>query len=449
MTAQTALNPPKDSGWRRIAPWLALAAALAAGMALRLVWLDDIEYKADEAWTWRHVVAAGRAEPMTWVGMPTSAGPENPGMSLWVFLPLRWLGEGPVDLARGVAWLGIASLAVWIAFACRCVPRSEREIWLWAAALSAVNPLSMLHERKIWPPSVFPLLVSLFIFCWWHRDRRLSAFCWGSLGSILAQINLSAAFFAAGFALWALLAERGRVAWKCWLVGSGLASLPLIPWFAHISTISSQPRLTTLKWTRLVEGKFLLRWISEPFGMGLDHALGNDYLDFLRQPVLAGKPTGLVGLLHLAAIGIGLVIAWRWLARWRQDRPASRTALVTASTPTGTICNAAFWGYGTLLTLTCLPIHRHYMIIVYSLEALWVAYAALGTRRVGEDAVRVSRRLLAGLVVVQLLISASFLKYVHAKQVIDGDYGVAFSAQSQIHRVEQARSDDRLGARTK
>lgn len=412
-----------------LAAWVALVAVIVVGIALRLVWLDDIEYKADEAWTWRHALAAGRTEPISWVGMPTSAGPENPGMSLWVFIPLRWLGGEPRDLALGVAWLSIAAIVVLVGFAWVRVPPAELEMWLWAGALYAVNPVSVLHHRKVWPPCVFPLLVSLFLACWWYRERRLGAFCWGALGSVVAQINLSAAFFAAGFALWSWLADRSRIAWKSWLAGSALASLPLVPWLLHVATVSTQPRLTTLKWTRILEGKFALRWITEPFGLGLDHALGDDYIDFLRQPVVAGTPTWLVGVLHLVALLLGLIIAWRASMSLRRQRPGWREVLVPAGSPTGLACNAAFWGYGILLTLTCLPMHRQYMIIVYPIEMLWVAYAALSVTRGDGKSLRIGRQLLAGLVVAQLLLSASFLSYVHVKQVIHGDYGVALGSQ--------------------
>jgi hypothetical protein len=408
--------------------WWALVAILAVGAVLRLVWLDDIEYKADEEWTWRHVHAAGTTEPLPWVGMPTSAGPENPGMSLWVFLPLRWLGDGPVELARGVALLSIAALVLMVVFACTVVPASERELWLWAAALWAVNPLSVVHHRKIWPPSTFALLATSFLICWWRRERRLSAFCWGILGSILAQINPSAGFFAAGFALLAWLSGRSRVAWWSWFAGSALGSLPLIPWLVHISTASTQPHVTTLKWTRVLEFKFFLRWLTEPFGMGLDHALGDDYVDFLRQPVIGDLPTWLVAFLHAMALAIAVTIGWRLLREWRQTRPNWRDVLIPTDTQTGLICNAAMWGYGILLTLTCLPMHRQYMIIAYSVELLWVAQAALHWAR-RPEALRTGRRLLAGLVVVQLLLTVSFLQYIHVKQVIYGDYGVAFRAQ--------------------
>jgi hypothetical protein len=417
--------------WPSAKVCLALAVVFAAGISLRLLWLDDIEYKADEAWTWRHASAAGRTEPLSWVGMPTSAGPENPGMSLWVFIPLAWLSDGPVDLARGVAWLGIASLVVWAWFACRIAPAGEREMWLWAAALSAVNPLSVVHHRKIWPNCVYPLLVSLLLICWYRRDRRASAFFWGVLGSCLTQINLSAGFFSLGFVIWAWFADRRRVAWKSWFLGSALASLPLIPWYHYITTVSKQPRLTTLKWARLLEFKFPLRWLTEPFGFGLDHALGDDWVDFLRQPVVAGVPTWLVALLHAAALATAVAIGCNWLKKWRHARTGWRATLFPADSFAGLVCSAAFWGYGVLLTLTCLPMHRQYMIVTYPIALLFVAFTALHLHRGDRPALATGRKLLAGLVVIELLISVSFVSFIHIKRDIRGDYGVALSAQRQ------------------
>lgn len=420
------------NGPRRGLVFLALAAVLAAGVVLRLLWLDDIEYKADEAWTWQHASAAGQSEPVPWVGMPTSAGPENPGMSLWVFMPLAWLSDSPVGMARGVAWLSIASIAVWLWFAFRLIPSGEREMWLWGAALSAVNPLSVLYHRKIWPNSVFPLLVSLFLICWYRRERRLSAFGWGVLGSVLTQINLSAGFFGLAFVVWAWFA-RTRVAWKSWFAGSVLASLPLLPWYHFIRTVSTQPRLSTLKLGRLLEFKFHTRWLIEPLGFGLDHALGNDLLDFLRQPVVGGVPTWLVAILHAAALVLGLAIGWNWFKKWRHEHPDWRAALFPANCFAALVSSTTFWGYGVLLTLTCLPIHRQYQIVAYPIEMLWVAYVALHLHRDDPRALSTGRKLLAGLVVIQLLLSFSFLSYVHGKRTIDGDYGVALSAQPAPH----------------
>ncbi|HVW38497.1 MAG TPA: hypothetical protein VHB99_14380, partial [Pirellulales bacterium] len=97
--------------------------------------------------------------------------------------------------------------------------------------------------------------------------------------------------------------------------------------------------------------------------------------------------------------------------------------------PTVMAQDIAMWGYGLLLTLTLTPIHRHYMIIAYPLEFLWVARMALGAQPDHSRRAMTGRALLAGMCVVQLLISASFLGYVHVKQQIRGDYGPVYRAQ--------------------
>ena len=457
---------PKPS----VTAWLALAFVVAIGGVLRLTWLGDIEYKADEAWTYRHAEAVGRSEPLSWVGMPSSAGPENPGMSLWAFVPLAWASGSPIGLASGVAWLSIASILLLIGFAACCVPASERESWLWAAALVSVNPLAVLHHRKIWPPCLLPVLIAMFLICWWYRRRPLAAMGWGTLGAVIGQIHLGAFFFTAGFALWSWLWQRGadgspapcarqpgspghcawhssaalatrpvspagqpqgpglprRVAWKSWLAGSVLASLPLIPWFIHVTTISTQPHLTTFKLARALEFKFVTRWLTEPLGIGLDHALGNDYIDFLRQPLVQQQPTYLVAALHLMSLAAGAIIGLRAIRHLRAQRIGWRGAFLSRGSATELMCNAALWGYGLLLTASCLPIHRHYMIIVYPLEALWLAHLSFSS----GGSVKASRRLLATMIVCQALLSASFLVYVHQKQTIDGDYGTAYRSQS-------------------
>lgn len=429
MNMSLASVSPTTRRWR-LAAWLGLAAVVAVGAGLRLAWVEDIEYKADEAWTFAHAQAIGRGESLDWVGMPSSAGPANPALSLWVFVPLSWLAEEPTGLARGVQWLSIASIVLLIGFAVRCVPRPDREAWLWAAALLAVNPVAVLHHRKIWPPCMLPLFIVLFLIAWWYRDRRPAAFLWGALGTLIGQVHVGAFFFTAGFLLWSWRSAERRSAWRSWLAGSLLGSLPMLPWLAHLISAPAQPQVTTLKLARIFECKFWIRWLTEPLGIGLDHSLGDDNLNFLRQPFVAGQATWLVAGLHLAGLVVGTVIVVRAVRRTRADQ----WKLFSAGTSTELACNAALWGYGLLLTLSCLPMHRHYMVIVYPIELLWFAWLALRTDGGQQAPPRLARSLLATLVAVELLITASFLAYVHQKQDIHGDYGVAWGAQDTIRK---------------
>jgi len=422
--------------WTNSKAWIAplgIVGSILLGALLRLAWVSDMEYKADEAWTFQHTQPEQGANGFSWLGMDSSVGPRNPGMSLWVFQILSKLtfAHDPTSLARAVQILAIAAIGILVWFACRCVPSGEREPWLWTAAILSVNPLAVLFERKIWPPSVLPIFVSLMLIAWWKRERLWGAFVWGLLGAWIGQIHMGAFFFAGGFAAWALLFDRKRVAWRGWLAGSFLGALSLVPWLAYMAKeMGSRPR-TPFGWQHVAECKFLIRWVTEPLGLGLDYSLDNDFADFLRSPILAGWPTYLVGILHGLVIAVGTFILVRAVMQlWHAHRAAARTAVPRSErSPTAFTLNAAFLGFGILLTLSCLPIHRHYMVIAYPFEILWLARLALCSGMPSVKALKLGRLLLATLCVAQFLITASFLVYVHVHQAIDGDYGVPYDAQ--------------------
>jgi hypothetical protein len=451
--------------------------ALVVGAGLRLVWPEDIEYKADEAWTFEH----SRDAELPWLGMPSSVDIPNPGMSLWVFVLLQRLSGAadPPALARAVQLTNVAALVLLVCFAFRCVPRGEREAWLWAAALVAVNPLTVLFHRKIWPPCVLPLLTLAMLYGWWHRRRRGPAFVWGLVGVCLGQIHMAGFFFAAAFVLWALLFDRPphptlspsggegrvrgreRVAWRSWLLGSILGALPMLPWMVHLLTHPSARPDNPHRWVHACEMKFWIRWFSESFGLGIDYTFGPYFREFMGYPLVSGHPTYLVGLLHGLLVGLALlllaraaVVLWRRRERWREQCIGRDSASAFTQ-------NAALWGFGLLLTLSSFSIHRHYMIVLFPLEFLWVARLALasgppspptplprsggeGSRLLpsppsggsgvgGEGGVYLGRVLLLSLWCAQFLISANMLAYIHARQdFADAEYGIPYGAQCAV-----------------
>lgn len=418
----------------RLFAWLLpLAGVLLAGAALRLVAADDMEYKADEKWTFERTQPSPD-RPFPWLGMPTSLGMDNPGMSVWVFMALGkvFRVDDPVDLARVVQWLNVAAILLQVAFACRSAPWPDRELWLWSAALLCVNPLAVLFHRKIWPPSVLPVLIVALVIAWWHRERRFAAFAWGIVGAVIGQIHLSGFYFAAGVVLWTWLFGERRAAWKSWTAGSLLGALPMIPWLKYLFAMRGSRPAGNLRWEHIFEAKFWLRWFSESAGWGADYALGDDFRDFLSQPIVAGRATWLVGLLHAAAIASAV---WLLVRIYRQRSTLfGAAALAEMRTPTVMVQDFAMWGYGVLLTLSLVSIHCHYMIIAYPMQFLWVARMALGGRPDRSRRAMTGRALLAFMCAVQLAISASLLGYVHVKQQIDGDYGTVYRAQAEQPR---------------
>ena len=404
------------------------ALAIAAGIALRLSYPNDIEFKADERWTFDEARAVLAGGPWQWLGMPMSIGGLNPGLSLWAFIALAWIAgaETPPELARAVQALNCAALLALPLFAWRSLPERDREPWFWAAALWAVNPVAVIFERKIWPPSVLPLFVVAMIAAWWHRRTVIGSFLFGLLAALLAQIHLSVAFLAAALALWALADDRSSLRWVPLIAGAALGAIPALPWL--------------IDWTGSAGGaggwrlpilSFWVRWFTQPLGFGAEYTLGAAHFrEFLSGPAIGGVPTYLVALLHatLAALAI-ILYARAGFALRRRGVPAPRD-IILGMDATGLLVRAALIGYGFLLTAVTIrgaDSHRHYLIVVAPLMALWVVrLAAFGD---GNALRRPGRLALAGLCVAGALVSAALLHYVHVTQIIKGEYGATWRAQ--------------------
>jgi hypothetical protein len=405
--------------------WMGLASLLLAGAVLRLVWVEDMEYKYDEEYMFERTQEVGRTEPWPWLGMTSGAGLRNPGMSVWVFLALGkvFAVREPTDLARAVQVLNVVALLFVVVFAVRAVPAEEREAWLWAAALAAVNPLAVLFQRKIWAQSVLPVFSLAMLVGWWYRDRRWGAFLWGLVGACLGQIHMSGFFFAAGFLAWAALFDRKRVAWLGWLAGSFLGALPLVPWLHYVATHLGDRTAESEPWTNFLKFAFWKIWATDALGLGSEYTLNPKLREFLDYPFLGGRPTHLMLVLHLGVVLIGAVILIRSAYFLWEERLRWRELWVGNWSPTAFAQSAALWGFGLLLMALNIGLYRHYLIATFPLEFVWLARQALVSPG-GAWQSRFGRGLLATLCFVHLVISAGFVAYIHVhRDTLGGDYG--------------------------
>src|SRR5262245_6018584 len=295
---------------------------LAAGALFRLIWPGDIEYKVDEAWTFAQARAWVEGGEVAALGMPSSQKVRNPALSVWAFYPVGGVfgASDPPELARGVAVLSVAALVLLALFA-RRRQGEEREWWLWGVALAAVNPLAVVLQRKIWPPSLYPLLLVGLLVCWWHRERRWGAFGWGLIGPLLGQIHLSGFFHAAALAGWTGLFDRRGVRWRPYLAGAALGCLPLLPWLSYLAGAPERVHDSAFELRRIVGGKFWLTWLTEAFGLTTGYALGEGEDGFLAGPLVGGVASGGLAFLRLSSTGllVGLVVVR--LAQWLGQRP--------------------------------------------------------------------------------------------------------------------------------
>ncbi len=407
--------------------WAVAVAIVLSAAALRLAWVNDIEYKADEQAFYEIVRSVRGGAPWPAFGLPSSQKIPTHGMMVWVFLLLDAVvpSDSPTDLARLCQGLNVLAVAGLVVFARECVRPPARAVWLWGAAVAAVNPVAVVMQRKIWNVSITPAVLLAVLVGYWHRDRRWGAFLWGSAVMVVGMMHAGGLFLAAGLAGWAALHDRRRVRWGWWAAGSAATGWLLVPWALAIlggSPVASSGRI---KWTNPLTLSFFTRWLTEPFGFGLPHSLGHDFADFLRHPLIEGTPTYLMAAAH-AALG---AVAVHVLARAWRNRGRTTLTPTADEARTRHFIGAVLVAFGAIFTLTWLPICRHYMILTFPAMYVWLAALALADRRPfgrwtrGQAALAVS-------VAVQLAVSVGFLSYIHdAHRTIRGDYGTPYSAQ--------------------
>ena len=87
---------------------------------------------------------------------------------------------------------------------------------------------------------------------------------------------------------------------------------------------------------------------------------------FLRYPIVAGHATYGMGIIHIALVGIAVCATGTWIMRRFRFSPAVDQPLLLYLAAAGVIM-------GTLMTLSTLKIHPHYLIVLSPFVHLWVA----------------------------------------------------------------------------
>jgi hypothetical protein len=412
----------------------ALAGALAIGIALRLAWPEAIEWKGDEQWFFARAIGTGVEHPWSWTGMTMSVGLPAHGFSTWMFVALAWLfgASTPVGLARAVQITNCTALVLLWVVIVRATPAEERERWLWALALYALNPVAIILERKIWNISLFPIFTTLLLWGWLCRGTASGAFLWGVTGAVMGLAHPIGWVVAYVIALWSAIADQRTVAWRWWFAGSLIGALPTIPWAVELLAASgaSPPRLSTGgRWFNFT---LYLRWILQPFGFGAEYTLGvrPEFVRFLSWPQIGGVATWGVAMLHAILGGVAVTILARAGLRSRHDPIPVGEWFIGRRSADALLVNAVFWGYLGICSITTLPVHRHYLIPVHIVMALWVVRLAF-LAGAAAPTVTWTRRLLLVVCVCEGVIATALLNYIDTIGVIQGEFGTTWGAQQR------------------
>ena len=417
---------------------LFLLVSVIAGFFLRILFVQDMEYKEDEEYNFT-VTQRG---DWPWIGMPSGVYIPNPGMSVWAFTTLARLTHATeaTQLARSLQLFALLGICLLLPFALKILkPQDDRRPWLWAMALALVNPFAVLYQRKLWPEPFLPFFSMMMLAGWWRRETWLGAFIWGLIGACLGQIHMSGFFFAAGFFICTLIfrsqeTERSQVKWVSWLIGSVLGAMPLIPWMMHILAHPVQESVTK-SWIDALQAKFWVFWVTNPIGLHLGNPLGllrgqsnwAQISDFVRYPLISNggsdHATYLNGLAHLVALGAATFI----LARGIRATLLKKTAKNLHLTNRELAIRAGLWGFGILLTASLVNIRRYYLMVSFPLEFVWLTSLAFAGSATTTRIARSVTLALGALWGAQLVMSACFVSYVHVHEgATQGDYGDAY-----------------------
>jgi hypothetical protein len=430
--------------------WWTLALALICGGILRSTWIEDMEWKKDEQWSYRMSQEVGRTQPWPSVGMPTSLKFPNPGLSVWIFVPIGRLAKTPTSMARAIVFLNMIGLIGFAEAVRAYLPAREREPWIWGLALQAVSPYAVRLSRKIWPPSILtPLLLLLWIG---HRHRlsRWGAFAWGLAGALIGQVHLSGWFVAAGLAIGTLVAEfRGRLPrsrhWHFWLCGTALGLIGALPWLYALRGLPLSPhaghvidryiiRIIGYLYGVLASATSVLPYVM--LGLGLDTQRYRDgpFIDGMAMhvPELLSIFIAMAIVVRLVARLIGAILAsgLRWARRvigHRAGGPGKEEAATSGDTADarGEYPSTGFYLWSTLaipgviFVMITNEYFYHYYFVLCPFLFVWLAAIMLPWRHA-----------LLALVLAQAVMSGALLNFVHQQGgKIRGEYGSSYARQ--------------------
>ena len=263
--------------------WIALAAIVAGGAALRLATLGLQSFWYDEAYTAAISVAPSLADVVRSVAELETTPP--------LYYALAWLwqsvaGDGDVSLRLISAAAGIATVPVAYALGARLAsPRAG----LIAAALTATSPLLLNFSQENRPYALLCLAGAASMLAMLRAAERPSGArlaAWAAICAAGIAIHYFAGFIAVPEALWLLWqagGHRGRATAAC--AGVALAGLALAPLALH----------------QQADGR--AGWITgEPLAERVED-VGHQFVKGVAYP-----PSALLGYLAIALVALGIVL---------------------------------------------------------------------------------------------------------------------------------------------
>ena len=172
--------------------YLALLGVMALGAVVRFWGLDLCLYEYDQAEALSRAIDFGINHRFPLRGSTASIGMANPPAAVWVMALGAAIRPTVLFVTGFIAFLNVLAIGITgLAGRKLAGPRAG----LLAAALLALSPWAVMHSRFIWNQNLLPFFPSLILYCsfhWLAKPSRWTLAALIILGSLIAQIHVSA-----------------------------------------------------------------------------------------------------------------------------------------------------------------------------------------------------------------------------------------------------------------
>lgn len=401
------------------------------GLLTRLIFLDDMAYKSDEAGFVRNLqeLASHPYNPLT----PISghAGVAHSSGFFYLLYVLAFGHTDPISLVTAIAVFNVLILI--IAGALSWNSKGRETLWM-MTVLTAANWGAILHSKKIWTPelmvpwSVLCLVFAVLAFEKKRTPREQTGFMLASSFSLMmgGHMYLPGGLVGAivGLSLWIILLSerRKRLAWG-WFAGGALGVVTYLPWLIRVLSHAEGT------WGKTAEGfpfgiEYISRVIRMFFALPSPMQVFFLYVKPDSRGIIEATSWG-VGYLLLFFAWAGSALGWllhlySWYRIWILRKDVKRDPLVLSCV----ILSVGF-PLGLIITRLGAPFHYWLSMLPFTLYLLvW----AIG--RSSERWIRLTW-VFAGLHVAAALF---FFLAVHQMGGLRGEYGKSYRNQISVGR---------------
>lgn len=404
---------------------------LLAAVAVRMAFIDGIEFKEDEfnavLLAYRQVTGDGG---LAQIGLKSSTGLFNPPFFVYLMaLPVTFSTD-----PRMVAMFVIVFNLLGIFFLYRFLKWTfSTHIAALTTVLFASSPWSILYSRKIWAQDcLFTFMMALVavMISLSERYRPWKVWMLFVLLAIVTQLHMSAWFLPPAIILF-MLRYRVGVLWRDLAIGFVLLLAIYFPYIqfhvqTHFQNVIDALILMSQKGTVLPAGNFMWMFLVSA-GLGYPYVLGNEGFNRFWDSYFILMPYPFLLLfLSLSVLGFIWVLGNHWPFKVMSlsfNRQATRTQKTTALF---LLILVTIQGCYWLLNIPSFP---HYGIIFY--PTLFLFAAIILEIIHGHLPVTLRNKAVivtvTGIVMANLYFTITFQSFVrYTPQSITGDYGLPY-----------------------